>query len=699
MSHVLVLTRGFGPFQGQAVSRLQENGHSVHIYDVNGQWLTYGAPVPLWMRGYRLKRSPLATGYFTQYIERRGIDHVVTFGLPAGAMAADDLSLPFVPVLGRGDLDFSAARAEQAADFDTLLAGTGLLLLEDEWEMDKACAKGSRAAHLRSAQLLEDETPCLSRQDEVRVGVLHPESMDPERLRLHVEGLRAELGPDAEITGVTVESLFHRRDLVRKRRFAPTVRDRLSGFTQLIVLGSSAHHAAILGAVWGDRGRLVVEATIGSATLSRELGVQTLGRGVRVAELAAAMSRGEAPAPVPVTHPRTVPAGVDVLPIWDDLLATDHPDGHEELAVHRGTGPVDVFFSVAPLQDRTDGARPQRIRNMADAMDRPEPALRVFANRALFDRRARQLAALLDGGRPAGLLYGENSTSPIPDAALIEDVADLVREFGRRGGRSAWFVRDLHWLDDVEGYLADEDTRSTLVGLGLHELDEMGGAADLLLAPSDASGRGFDDLLRRHGLEGWDWFPSPPGVDPGNVVGPEAARGSEPGITLLYAGGLNSVYSMDRYLESIQGLDGRFLLDFVVRESEKGRLAADLDRHGIPVDDRVRLITAELDHYRPRTADCFGVILLDSEYARFSFPYKTVSMLEHGFPILCFEDMGIASFVRDNGLGVACERSATGVRDGIEELTTVGAPGLAEARHTQSWEARIAEVRARLLQD
>lgn len=696
MSQILVLTRGYGPFQGQIVSRLQENGHTVHVYDVNGQWLTHGVGVPLWMRGYRLKRSAMASGYIMDYVRRKRIDRVVSLGLAAGAFAADNVSMPFLPVLARGDLDFSAARTEMAQDFETLGAATDRLLLDDEWEMDKAAAKGSRAHHLRTPLLLEEEVPCLASRGAVHVGVIHPDGMDPERLELHLSALRDLLGAEAEVTPVTAESLFHRRDLVRKRRFAPTVRDRLASFSQLVLLGSSPHHAAVIAAVRPHWAQTVVEDTIGSGGLAKEVGIVMVGRGVRVAELSARIPTGDVPDLEPMSHPRPLPPGDDVLTTWDEMRAAVHPSGYEELAVLRETGPVDVFFSVAPLQDRTDGARPQRIRNMAEALDRPVPALRIFANRALFDRRASALRSLLAAGRPPGILYGENSTSPMPEAALIDDVAALVREFGARGGKSAWFVRDLHWLDDVEGYLDDEDTQARFIELGRRELEAVGGAVDVLLAPSVASGAGFDQLLGRHGLERRDWVPAPPGVTVTNVSDGSSRPRHRQGTTLLYAGGLNNVYSMDSYLECVRALGPDFLLDFVVRAAEAERLEADLEKHGIPVDGRVRLITAELDHYRPRTSRCVGVILLDSEYAKFSFPYKTVSMIEHGFPILCFEDMGIADFVRQNGLGVACERSVRGVLAGIEDLATHGAPGLEAAPRTQSWDSRLADLRSRL---
>lgn len=695
MSEILVLTRGLGPLEAQAVTRLEKQGHRVHAYDVNGQWLKHGVPVPLWMRGYRLKRSGMATGYFAAYIASRGVDRVVAYGLAAAAFAADNIAAPFLAVLRRGDLDFSATRAEQVLDFAAVTAATDRVLLEDDWEMDKASAKGSRVLHLRAPHLLEHPEPALD-PSAARVGVVHAEGTDPARLELHLANLRAVLGDDVEIATVSAESLYRGRDLHRRRAFAPTVRMRLAQFSQLVFLGTSPNFGAVLSALRADLGRVVLEDTVSTSALARDLGVHAVGRGVRVAELARDVVAGRTGEIAAGSHPRTVAPDADLLAVLDDLRTLDRPRGFEELTALQGTGPVDVFFSVAPLQDRTDGARPQRIRNMAQAMDRPQPAVRVFANRTGFDRRAAAVRGLLDAGRPAGILYGENSTSPLPDAALTADLGELVREFRGRGGRAAWFVRDLHWLDDVDGYLDDEADRTRIVAQGLEELDTMARSADVLLAPCTASGEGFDALLAAHGRPPQQWEPLPPGVAAANVSDPAALRPERAGTTLLYAGGLNSVYSMDRYLQAVRDLDEQVLLDFVVRPEEAARLEADLERHGIAVDERVRMVTAELDHYRPRTDRCLGMILLDSEYARFSFPYKTVSMIEHGFPILCFEDMAIAPFVREHGVGVACGHSSEDIRAGVERLLRDGAPGMAEARTEQSWDARVAGLRALL---
>ncbi|TFI19613.1 hypothetical protein E4A41_14470, partial [Micrococcus endophyticus] len=93
-------------------------------------------------------------------------------------------------------------------------------------------------------------------------------------------------------------------------------------------------------------------------------------------------------------------------------------------------------------------------------------------------RRARVVAEAVEAGRPLGLFYGENSTSPIPDPRVTAELADLMRRFSAAGGRSVWFVRDLHWLDEIEGYLEDADARRDVQERGLAELDALQAAAD-----------------------------------------------------------------------------------------------------------------------------------------------------------------------------------------------------------------------------
>lgn len=68
---------------------------------------------------------------------------------------------------------------------------------------------------------------------------------------------------------------------------------------------------------------------------------------------------------------------------------------------------------------------------MNDALSRPAAAVRLSSVPGVFDRRARVVAEAVATGRPLGLFYGENSTSPIPDPRVTAELADLMRQIGR----------------------------------------------------------------------------------------------------------------------------------------------------------------------------------------------------------------------------------------------------------------------------
>lgn len=697
MSTVLLLTRSPGPAEAQVYSSLRNAGHQVHVLDVNGQWFRGGARVPLWMKGYRLRRSVLATSYMTRVIESQGVDRVIALGLEAAAFAAENVVVPFIPWLMRGSLDFSSARTALVNDFAVLNTATDRLLLDDEWEMDKAGAKDSTVAHLLSPLLLGDGRPVLATEGGTHVALVHPQSMDTGRVETYRENLAAALdGP--EVVAVEAESLYRGRDLSRGRLLGPTLSTRLGGYSHAVVVGTSRHHAALLGSLHGQWDRVILEETIGNGNLARDLGLPHVARGLRISAELQRMVAAE-PAGPAMAHPasaRTVHHDTDVVSVLDGIMDRPVKRDFEELAALQGTGPLDVFYSVAPLQDRTNGARPQRIRNMAEAFDRPEPAIRLYSSGGGFRRRAAAVRRMLAEGRPVGVFYGENSTSPIASTEAVDDLERLMDELRAAGGRCAWFVRDLHWLDEVDGYLDDEAMRSELTARGLQELRQIGDRSDLLLSPSTASGEGFNRLLTKHGESERAWVPLPPAVAGANVVDAGGLRPVAEGTTLLYAGGMNSVYGMDDYLAAVSDGETGYLLDFVVRDEEADYLRTCLDRHGLLDQERVRILTVPLDLYRPRTAVCLGIVLLDSDYARFSFPYKTVSMMERGFPVLCYRDMGIAGFVREHRVGIDCERTTESIRAGIEHLVEVGAPGLERARTTESWDGRVQTVREAL---
>lgn len=701
-----MITAGFGVAEARLADDARRNGSTMDVIDVQGpSWLRFtgsGRPVPLfrWMSQWPLRDSSNQVArVMRQVLERGAYDLILASGLRACGFAGRYLEAEFVPLLWRGDLDFSAARRHSEEDFAAVTRAVDRLFLEDEWEFDKALSKGSWSAHLRHPRraLPPELLPPLAEEFETpSVVVLHPEHVDADRLAAQMEALQTAVDtvPGASLRSLSASALYRTRDLAAGRAFDAVAATRLGGATHVVLVGSSRDHAAVgeLLVGTGFAERLVVEDTIGSgAWAAGHPGVRT-GRGLRlVTELAAALHGG----PEPHSAVDTVDAGTtDLLSAYRAAMTGRVDRTFEDLAVLRHDGPLDVFFSTSPLEDRTDGARPQRVRNMNDALSEPAAALRLSSVPGVFDRRLRVLDEALAAGRPLGLLYGENSTSPIPVGRVTTALADVMARFSAGGGTSVWFVRDLHWLDEIDGYLEDADARRDVQERGLAEFDAMAAAADRLAAPSAESGAGFDTLLARHGRGPVDWLPLPPAVSPANTVPADAPAIGEEGVTLLYAGGVGGIYGLGQYLTAVGTLDPQVRLDFVVRAGERSVLEDLLAEHGLADRPGLRITTVPLEWYVPATRTVVGVVLLGGEYARFSFPYKTMSLIERGYPVLCFADMGIADFLERNRVGLGVARSSEAIRAGIAALVRGGAPGMAEAQRTQSWDARVATARA-----
>ncbi|CAM3634762.1 hypothetical protein E4A47_01665 [Micrococcus flavus] len=710
----LLMTTGAGPAEGRLLQDAELHGHEVDVLDVGGhRWLrrTPGlpsAPIYSWTGAPALHAAGNQIARSLRRVMAAGrYDIVLASGLGACAFASRFVEEEFVPLLWRGDLDFTAAREHATADVLRVASSVDRLFLEDEWEFDKALSKGSRAAHLlhpRPAPVAlagdgEDITPLLETPAPApQVLLLHPERHDLDRLAAQERALRAAVTdlPSAGIDSASASSLLRARDLLADRDLRHVARTRLRGASHVVLVGSSRDHAAVADLLVdaGHADRLVIEDVLGMHDWLRLHPHVRSGRGLRLAAELRACLAGE-PATGPAPHPALVrePAS-DLLGAYAAAMQRPVEPLHEDLAALRHDGPLEVFFATTPLEDRTDGARPLRVRAMAEAMDASAPAVRISSVPAVFARRAALVRRALDAGRPAGLLYGENSTSPIADPTVAEGLADLLGRVRAAGGRSMWFVRDLHWLDDLEGYLDDDAQREQVRSAGLRELELMAGAADALAAPSTESGMLFDDLIRRHGRGGHAWVAVPPGVEPRAVVDAADAFPAEDGVTLLYAGGVSSVYGLDLYLEAAAGLEADVRLDFVVRVGERAHLEELLERHGLADRSGVRITTVPLEWHVPLTRSVVGSVLLGSGYAALAFPFKTMSLVERSHPILCFSDMAIADLVQGEGLGTAVERDVASVRAGLQRLVAEGAPGMAAAQRAHSWGMRMAAVRA-----
>ncbi|MDO5634346.1 MAG: hypothetical protein Q4G34_05705 [Micrococcus sp.] len=705
---ILMLTGGAGPAEGHLLSAARRAGHEYDVLDVAGlRWLAWrgrgrGPSFYRWATQWPLRSARTQVARVVRRaVELRRYDLVITSGLAAGGFAARYLEEPFVPLLFRGDLDFSAARTMQTEDFSDLTTAVDRLYFDDEWEFDKAASKNSRSAHRRHLRVPVDAASIapLSRDPgPAHVVVLHPERVDEERLSQQCAALGSAVAgvPGATLRSLSASALYRARDLAAGRGFDAVARARLDGATHVVMVGASRDHGPVgqLLCATGFADRLVVEETIGMADWAQAHPQVRRGRGVRlVSELAASLT-GESLDSAGNGHQPGIEGEADLFEAYRTDLA-ERADRHaEDLAFLKQDGPVDVFFSTSPLEDRTDGARPQRVRNMHDAMSAAGPALRLSSVPGVFDRRVRALRTALNAGRPAGLFYGENSTSPIPVERVRDELAQVMEQFGAAGGTTVWFVRDLHWLDDIDGYLDDHDARQDIQRRGLAELDTMAAAADHLAAPSDEAGAGFTALLQRHGRSGYDWLSLPPAVAPANVV-PDAREGSrQSGVTLLYAGGVNAIYGLSTYLEAVAQLPAETRLDFVVRAAEREQLEEQLRAHGLADREGLRISTVALEWYVPTTETVIGAILLGGDYAAFSFPYKTMSLVERGYPLLCFDDMAIADVVTDNDLGRAVPRTAEAVRAGLMTLVDSPPSGTRRAQVEHTWESRIDRARA-----
>ncbi|MEE1620708.1 hypothetical protein ACQ7DA_07885 [Zafaria sp. J156] len=695
-----------GPADGMVVGSLIREGHTVHAFNTGGWWMAGGSPAPTWLQNPRLGASHLATAYFTRFMEAEGIDLVLSSGASAGAFAATHIERTFLPLVWRRELDFSASSGPRAAALNRLLAAADRLLLEDEWEMDKACIKGSRAAHLLMPYPVLPDVPVLDRGAErARVALIHPDDMDAERLEVVTSALGRIVGNQgAETTSLGMSALYGRRSLEGRRDLQRTLKSRLAGATHVVLVGSSPHTGAVLAALRHDWDRVFAENTISMEYVGRATGFAQRARGTALLGLvndslaAFGQDAGDAvngQRPDAATDEQAaVPAGQGFGERLLHAAGRQVVPGYEELAGLQDDGPVNVYFAAAPLQDRSNGARPQRIRNMAAAMEAEGPTVRLLSDPGQFRRRVGALRAAFAAGRPAGLFYGENSTSPIPHDEVMRELGGFLPEFRAAGGRSLWFVRDLHWLDDelgMDGAGAGE--AGNLRERGLRELGHVGGQADLLAAPSTASMRGFLGLLQGHPHPDVPWIPLPPAVARENVVDAAAIAPSGPGVTLLYAGGIGTLYSMPGYLSALALLPREgYVFDFLVRRDEAPALAAALGHAGLTDDPRVRVLHGDLEFYLPETERCLGVVLLESSYASFSFPYKTMSMIERGFPILTYRDSAIAPFVEENGIGTACGREAEEIAEAVVGLSERQDVDFDAVRGAHSWRARLAEA-------
>ena len=439
---------------------------------------------------------------------------------------------------------------------------------------------------------------------------------------------------------------------------------------------------------------LLADATIENTALLRRLRVdeRAVARGAALTERLAkhlltdgVTSRGE-----------QSKAPVDFREVFEAVTQQVLPPWHEQGVVATGQRSFDLFFTTAAIENRSDGARPQRIRAMSQAFESDEvPLVRVTANENMLKRRIAAMTELVRDGATPRWGYGENSTSPMPEVSLktLANALSLLRGAGLRFG---WFVRDLHWLDpDSTVSTMPLDIR-VMRERGVAEFEAMRAVSDVLFAPTLSSAEWFDVLLRRHGVDTpAEWHALPPGVDLSNVLAPPAARADEP-IELLYAGGIGGVYDLTTIVDSLRDVAEPWILRMTVRREDL-EAAAELTMR-LP-GERVRVTTGELTDQPQSGSPVMGLALLDTKYGRASFPVKVMNYFERCVPVLVYAESPVADQVRQYRAGVAVESSPAAVTRSLTMWNARNPRIDWDTVHSeQSWVARAAWVRTVLEQ-
>ena len=227
----------------------------------------------------------------------------------------------------------------------------------------------------------------------------------------------------------------------------------------------------------------------------------------------------------------------------------------------------------------------------------------------------------------------------------------------------------------------------------------MAAVTEVFLGPNDGSAAEWESLLGRTASRTGAGRACRRRCTPTTSATSAVSPSRNPGCTLLYAGGIGGFYRQDVFLEAVAELsrDEGIRLDLVVPAREVDSLREQLASAGVSPDAAVRVIVEDLTRYLPATRDVVGVVLFDGHYAAHAFPFKTVSMLERGLHVLCFDQMAVADFLRPYGAGLLCDRDPASVVEAVrtyrERPDRLPVEQLLEE---ESWAARVRQLEALL---
>ena len=663
MRKTLVITNKIGPTVGLVIKCLEEVGEEALVYFTrDSRFLSANGPeLPVWARE---PRSYEFQKWLLSFIREENIEKVIAIGFDSSLLCEPFAEhIPVITLLLPGEIDISFRRKRRLSQFKRLSALSKALVFFNSWEMYKATSIGSVAPHFVWDLKSDGASIAWKTSDNVerRIAVFYDHDRrgrleDVEELG--IPGMASGFNP-SELELVPSNSLFWHRDLEIGRSLVNTAALRTSSFTHAIFVDNDSESlVAAACADTSDSDALFATHSVEHELLSYGSDGIIVGSIPRIQTSIAGKTELE-------VAPRDSSgffSGRPLAQILEIVLAGEMPRYFEDFG---DSSNLNIFFSVAALENRSNGARPQRIRNMYLAMARESQPIHLSFNSNVLDRRTRLIRYLVNEGVKFDYFYGENSTNPIfsfDGPLAISRLVDLLAH--ESSLKSLYFVRDVHWLDSS---LQDQgEIDSQTLEYGKFELKRLAASLGGLIAPSRESAELYSELASPYFDLEFVESELPPALSPRNIApasledDPDEAR-----LTFVYTGGVSRLYAMDGYLAALRQViltsEGRVYADFVVREEEREMLEDWLSEYGIKDCDSIRIITESFESYSSRTAKNIGILLLDSRYGKSAFAFKAVSYLERMIPFIVYSDSPNSRYFEEYGVALSVHD-----REGVE---------------------------------
>ncbi|MEX5565710.1 hypothetical protein SM764_20045 [Pseudophaeobacter sp. 1A16562] len=568
--------------------------------------------------------------------------------------------------------------------FRTVLERFPRLFCEDQYQFVLASDKGSEIPHfLLDIDPREGAGVCLD-PSATGIGLIRTPGVLDSHCHSVMQDVRRML-PEHYVRVIDEADLFSDDDMACGRSLGDVLQEQLGDLGALVFMGYSRNTQVLMRAL-GDEARLRSVAMDNFHLCNMVWDIkQEIPLCPAYGLIAALAERLQAP----VNHAPFSGHG-SILDQIRKAEAKNAPAFYEDLLALKQDGPLDIYFSITPVETHSRGARAQRVRNMLQALgENGRAVIDVSTASGVLERRIKLLASEIARGRALGIFYGENSTAPLDSITTLSRLSALIRMVRDQGGKTGWFIRDLHFMDADTWTSGNE---RDLIDRAQLEFSTLSEQMDIFYAPTDQSAAQFRSHLPQQARPQTEWKALPPGMPP--LTAPPIWTGSSSAISFLYTGGLGAIYRMDTYLDAVRALQTEtdVTFDFVVRAPEKHHLD-----EVAALSPRIRIITEDFDHYRSQARQVVGVSLLDTAYAEAAFPLKVVNYAARSVPILCFEGSAYGQFLKTYEIGWELKRRPGATAEMMQELIAQAREGkslVPQENFRRAWEDNAWQKRA-----